>query len=87
MQISSGGQTAGSTKSILGSAPSDIVAPDSSGTDVIDATQSFNNTTNQSAANFYDGAVGNSNAYVIPTDNNAVRVSTSHDLTLTLGNT
>lgn len=87
MQISSGGQTAGSSQSILGSAPSDIVAPDSSGTDVIDATQSFNGTTNQNAANFYDGAVGNTNAYVVPTDNNAVRVSTSHDLTLTLGNT
>lgn len=80
------GQTAGSTKSVLGNAPSDITNTDSSGQKVIDAPQWFTGTTNQQSVNYLDQQIGNSNAYVLPNDNNAVRVSESHHLTIDFGN-
>jgi hypothetical protein len=79
------GQTAGSSKSVLGDAPSDITNTDSSGQKVIDAPQWFTGTTNQQSVNYLDQQIGNSNAYVLPDDNNAVRVSESHHLTIDFG--
>ena len=80
------GAVAGSDKSILSSAPAGIVTQDSSGQSVIKAPQWFDGKTNQDAVNFLDGALGTQNAYVLPDDNNAVRVSSANSLTVDFGN-
>ncbi|MCY0387051.1 hypothetical protein OVY01_07350 [Robbsia sp. Bb-Pol-6] len=80
------GTTAGTDKSVLGDAPSDVVTTDSAGQKVIDAPQWFTGGTNQNAVNYLDQSIGNSTAYVLPDDNNAVRVSDSHHLTIDMGN-
>ncbi|HEX6703364.1 MAG TPA: hypothetical protein VF169_01285 [Albitalea sp.] len=79
------GAVAGSDKSILGSAPAGIVTTDSSGQRVIKAPQWFDGKTNHDAVNFLNGALGTSNAYVLPDDNNAVRTSSANSLTVDFG--
>lgn len=80
------GQVAGTDKSVLGDAPSSIVKKDSAGNDTIAAPQWFTGETNQQSVDFLDNAVGTSTAYVLPDDNNAVRVSNSKHMTIDFGN-
>jgi len=84
MTISAGDGTesCGSSKDLIDGAPSDIVTTDAAGNQVIDQTQSYSNggATNQAAADYYDSALGNSNAYVLPNDNNAVRTTAQRSL-------
>lgn len=79
------GPVAGSDRSLLGQAPADIVTTDSSGQKVIKAPQWFTGETNQASVDFLDRTLGTSNAYVLPDDNNAVRVSEANSLTVDFG--
>ena len=86
MTISSDdGQVAGINKSIINNAPANLIKLDQAGEKTIDAPQDFTGKTNQDAVNLLDNQIGTKNAYVLPDDNNAVRVSNSKHLTVALG--
>jgi hypothetical protein len=79
------GAVAGSTKSVLGDAPPGVVAVDSSGQKVIKPPQWFTGVTDQGAVDYLNQALGNTNAYVLPDDHLAVRVSEADTLTIDIG--
>lgn len=79
------GQVAGSSKSVLKNAPSSLLRTDQAGEQTINSPQDFTGKTDQSAVDFLDQQIGTRNAYVLPDDNNAVRVSNSKHLTVALG--
>jgi hypothetical protein len=79
------GQVAGADKSILGQAPDSLKKVDSSGQTVLKSPQWFDGKTNQGAVDFLDKALGNTNAYVLPPDDDAVRTTNANSLTVEFG--
>jgi hypothetical protein len=79
------GQTAGSLDSIMGLASQNMLVKDSSGKDTIIAPQWFTGETNQASVDFLNQHLGTQNAYVLPDDNEAVRMSRSNRLTIQFG--
>lgn len=79
------GAVAGSSKSVLENAPASVVTVDSSGQKVIKPPQWFTGVTDHGAVNYLNDALGNTNAYVLPDDHLAVRVSEADTLTIDIG--
>ena len=79
------GAKGGSDKSVLGNAPDDVKTTDSAGNQVIKPPQWFDGKTNQQSVDFLNKALGNTNAYVLPDDNNAVRTSNANSLKISFG--
>ena len=79
------GAVAGSTRSVLQDAPASVVTVDSSGEKVIKPPQWFTGVTDQGAVNYLNESLGNTNAYVLPDDHLAVRVSEADMLTIDIG--
>ncbi len=79
------GTTAGIKKSVIGKAPSDIVTTDSSGDDVIKSPQWFDGKTNPKSVAYLNQEIGKNNAYVLPPDDQAVRVAQAKSLTINIG--
>lgn len=79
------GPVAGSDRSVLGGAPPGIVTSDSSGEKVIKSPQWFDGKTNHASVTYLEKALGTQNAYVLPDDNEAVRMSKANSLTIDFG--
>ena len=79
------GAVAGSSHSVLQNAPESVVTVDSSGQKVIKPPQWFTGVTDQGAVDYLNQALGNTNAYVLPDDHLAVRVSEADTLTIDIG--
>jgi len=78
-------EVAGTEKSIIDGAPADAITTDAGGNKVIKDAEGYDGGTNQAAIDYYNSAVGNSNAYVRNWDHNAVRTTQNNSLTVTFG--